>query len=82
MGKEDKCSFAMATQIALLLLETILAKEAKDRFVLLWKTPRLSVGADRGLQYGLSGNRVLTLATREQADQMGTACSATAGSDW
>ena len=68
MGKEDKCSLAMATQIALLLLETILAKEAKDRFVLLWKTPRLSVGADRGLQYGLSGNRVLALATREQAD--------------
>ena len=68
MGKEDRCWFAMATQLALLLLETIFAKEAKDRFVLLWKTPRLSVGADRGLQYGLSGNRVLALATREQAD--------------
>ena len=81
MGKEDKCNFAMATQFALSLLETILAKEAKDRFVLWWKTPRLSVGADRGLQYGLSGNRVFRLATPERTDQMGTACSATAGSD-
>ena len=81
MGKEDKCRSAMATQFALLLLETILAKEAKDWFVLRWKTPRLSVGADRGLQYGLSGNRVFRLATPERTDQMGTACSATAGSD-
>ena len=82
MGKEDKCRSAMATQSALSLLETILAKEAKDRFVLLWKTPRLSVGADRGLQYGLSGNRVFALATRKHSDEMGTACSATAGSVW
>ena len=37
-------------------------------------------GADRGLQYGLSGNRVLKPATLEMADQTGTACSATAGS--
>ena len=36
--------------------------------------------ADRGLQYGLSGNRVLTPATSERADQMETACTATAGS--
>ena len=71
----------VARQWASSLLETILAKEAKDRFVLLWKTPRLSVGADRGLQYGLSGNRVFRLATPERTDEMGTACSATAGSD-
>ena len=32
----------VATATAESLLETILAKEAKDRIVLLWKTPRLS----------------------------------------
>jgi len=37
-------------------------------------------GADRGLQYGLSGNRVLALATGKRADQTETACAATAGS--
>ena len=68
MGKEDKCNVVVATQLASSLLETILAKEAKDRQVLWWKTPRLSYGADRGLQYGLSGNRVFRLATPELTD--------------
>ena len=73
----------VATSLLLLLLETISAKEDKSRCVVQWKTPRLSIfGADRGLQYGLSGNRVLALATRKQADEMGTAYSATVGSVW
>ena len=42
----------------------------------------LLLGADRGLQYGLSGNRVRKLATLAHMDQMGTACTATAGSVW
>ena len=29
----------------------------------MWKTPRLSFGANKGLQCGLSGNRVQALAT-------------------
>ena len=71
----------MARRTGLSLLETILAKEAKSRIVLQWKTPRLSIfGADRGLQYGLSGNRVFKLATLERMDETGTACAATAGS--
>ena len=78
-GKRTNDRFVVATQPSLLLLETILAKEAKDRFVLWWKTPRLSDGADRGLQYGLSGNRVFMLVTLERMNEMGTACSATAG---
>ena len=81
MGKEDKRQLVVARQLSLSLLETILAKEAKSRNVLWWKTPRLSyIGADRGLQYGLSGNRVLILATYGWTDQTGTACAATAGS--
>ena len=73
----------VARRLPILLLETMLAKEAKSRIVLWWKTPRLSIiGADRGLQYGLSGNRVYKLATLVHMDQTGTACSATAGSMW
>ena len=34
--------FVVARHLLLSLLETILAKEAKNRMVLLWKTPRLS----------------------------------------
>jgi len=38
-------------------------------------------GAGRGLQYGLSGNRVpIIMATLGRTDQMETACAATAGS--
>ena len=81
-GKRTYDGFAVATQPSLLLLETILAKEAKDRFVLWWKTPRLSDGADRGLQYGLSGNRVFMLVTHKLANQTETACTATAGFAW
>ena len=33
----------------------------------------------KGLQYGLSGNRVLKLATLERVGQTGTACAATTG---
>ena len=81
MGKEDKREYVVAMHLASSLLETILAKEAKSRNVLWWKTPRLSIfGADRGLQYGLSGNRVLKLETLGLTDSMGTACAATAGS--
>ena len=36
--------------------------------------------ADRGLQYGLSGNRVFMPATHERTDQTETACTVTAGS--
>ena len=42
-GKEDKRLIVVARQQALSLLETILAKEAKSRNALRWKTPRLSV---------------------------------------
>ena len=63
-----------------LLPETMLAKEAKNRFVSPWKTPRLSFGADRGLQYGLSGNRVSIPATLGRGDEKETAPSATGGS--
>ena len=81
-GKGNRLYIVVATQVLSSPLETMLAKEAKDRFVLRWKTPRLSFWADRGLQYGLSGNRVLIPATIERTDQMGTACSVTAGSVW
>ena len=36
-------------------------------------------GAEMGLRYGLSGNRVLRLATPKRGNQMETACAATAG---
>ena len=41
------------------LIETHAAKEAKKRFILSGKTPRLSgiTGTGRGLQCGLSGNQ-------------------------
>jgi len=38
----------MAIPLLLLLLETILAKEAKSREILLWKTPRLSFVGQAG----------------------------------
>ena len=41
-GKRTNVWFVVAIQLTLLLLETILAKEAKNRFVMQWKTPRLS----------------------------------------
>ena len=43
--------------------ETRVAKEAKETDRLGWKTPRLSYRAEKGLQCGLSGNRVQALAT-------------------
>ena len=49
----------------ILLCERLFAKEDKSRRALQWKSPRLSYHrADKGLQYGLSGNRVAFLATR------------------
>jgi hypothetical protein len=41
-GKGNVQSAVVARQWLLLLLETMLAKEAKNRNVLWWKTPRLS----------------------------------------
>ena len=42
-----------------LLFETMAAKEAKETVRLRWKSPRLFIGeAKKGLQCGLSGNRV------------------------
>ena len=68
-GKGISQRLIMAISLLLLPLETILAKEAKSRNALRRKTPRLSIfGADRGLQYGLSGNRVLERATLKLID--------------
>jgi len=41
-GKRTSIWLVVAIQLMSSLLETILAKEAKNRFVMLWKTPRLS----------------------------------------
>jgi len=41
-GKRTCGGLLVATVTDESLLETILAKEAKDRTILLWKTPRLS----------------------------------------
>lgn len=52
----------------ILLCERLLAKEDKSRRALRWKSPRLSYyRADKGLQYGLSGDRVAFLATERLA---------------
>ena len=48
MGKEDKREYVVAMHLASSLLETILAKEAKSRNVLWWKTPRLSYWGQTG----------------------------------
>ena len=46
--------------------ERLLAKEDKSRRASLWKSPRLSYyRASEGLQYGLSGNRVVFMATEK-----------------
>ena len=58
LGKRTSQRSIVARSVLLLLLEIMFAKEDKSRFALLWKTPRLSFWAGRGLQYGLSGNRV------------------------
>jgi hypothetical protein len=42
VGKEDKQRLVVARQRLSSLLETIFAKEAKNRLILQWKTPRLS----------------------------------------
>ena len=48
----------------ILLCERLFAKEDKSRWALQWKSPRLSYyRADKGLQYGLSGDRVALVAT-------------------
>ena len=48
--------------------ESLLAKEDKSRCTLLWKSPRLSYNrANKGLQYGLSGDRVIFMATKKLA---------------
>ena len=48
--------------------ESLFAKEDKSRWMLWWKSPRLSYyRADKGLQYGLSGDRVALLATKRLA---------------
>jgi len=63
--------------------ERLLAKEDKNRRALLWKSPRLSYhGADKGLQYGLSGNRVVLLATKRLALSRETTLPATESSAW
>ena len=50
---------SMAMEQVLLPLETVFAKEDKSRSALSWKAPRLSEKwVDKGLRYGLSGNRV------------------------
>ena len=58
LGKGTSQRLIVARSMLLLPLEIMLAKEDKNWLALLWKTPRLSFGAGRGLQYGLSGNRV------------------------
>ena len=57
-----------------LLFETRSAKEAKEMDGLGWKTPRLSVPwAEKGLQCGLSGSRVVQTATLCRGVERGTA---------
>ena len=57
-----------------LLFETRSAKEAKEMDGLGWKTPRLSVPwAEKGLQCGLSGSRVVQTATLCHGVERGTA---------
>ena len=63
------------------LPETMLAKEAKIMDTLCCgKHLGCPKGAGRGLQYGLSGNRVFMMATHELTDQTETAHAATVGS--
>lgn len=63
--------------------ERLLAKEDKSRIVSLWKSPRLSYyRADKGLQYGLSGNRVAFLATKGLVLSWETTSPATGSSTW
>ena len=46
-----------------LLSETFSAKEAKETDRLRWKSPRLFLETEKGLQCGLSGSRVARMAT-------------------
>ena len=66
----------------ILPIERRLAKEDKSQRALLWKSSRLSFGADRGLRYGLSGNRVASMATRRLRLSRETALLATGSSLW
>ena len=59
--------------VAILPSETVSAKEDKESAYLLWKSPRLSYGADKGLQCGLSGNPVSVKATHRLRLQRETA---------
>jgi hypothetical protein len=52
------------SSIGELTFETFFAKEARGRLVLVGKTPRLfHLEVNWGLQYGLSGNPALYMAT-------------------
>ena len=63
--------------------ESLFAKEDKSRIALLWKSPRLSYyGADKGLQYGLSGDRVVFVATEKLVFLWETTPLATGSSTW
>ena len=68
-GKGNRQPDVMATCLLLSLLETMLAKEAKT-MGLFCRGNHLGCRnwVSRGLQYGLSGNRVFSLATAEQTD--------------
>jgi len=57
---------ALADAFRLLPLETVSAKEAKNRLLLLRKSPR-PVKAYAGLQCVLSGNQVMFLETKHKS---------------
>ena len=62
-GKRSDASGLMALRSGRYLFERLFAKEDRNRKKPLWKAPRLSVWADMGLRYGLSGNRVSAVET-------------------
>lgn len=62
----DHTSHASANVLRLLPLETVSAKEAKNRQLLQRKTPR-PVKAYAGLQCALSGNQVMFLETKHRS---------------
>ena len=63
---KDQTSYASANVLRLLLFETVSAKEAKNRQLLLRKTPR-PVKAYAGLQCVLSGNQVMLAETQHKS---------------
>ena len=80
-GRGTRQPSVMATRLLLLLPETMLAKEAKTMGTFC-RGNHLGCRnrTDRGLQYGLSGNRVDMLVTHIGTDQMETAYAVTWGS--